>query len=65
MMDLVFVLVVAVVPRPRAHVRQRLALGVDKVHKLVAGDAPVAVPVEQGQDLVCDLGFPFVGDVLV
>ena len=64
-MNLVFVLVVSVVPRPRAHVGQRLALGLDKVHKLVAADAPVAVLVEQGQDLVGDLGSPLVRDVLV
>jgi hypothetical protein len=64
-MNLVFVLVVPVVPRPRAHVGQRLALGVDKVHKLVAANAPVAVLVEQGQDLAGDLVSSLVRDVLV
>lgn len=64
-MNLVLVLIIAVVSRPRAHIRKRLLLDVDEAHELVLGDDAVVVVVHQVEDVADDLVSPGLGDVLV
>ncbi|ROV97737.1 hypothetical protein VMCG_07429 [Cytospora schulzeri] len=64
MVDLILVLVITMVSRPRANVRQRATLN-HKDLKLVLGDDAVPVIVGQFEHLADDLLFPPFRDVLV
>lgn len=55
MMNLVLVLIVAVVSRPRTHIRKCFLLDVDEAYELVLGDDTVAVVVDQVEDVADDL----------
>jgi hypothetical protein len=65
MMNLIFVFVVAVVARTRAHVRKSLALDVDVVEPFVAADDAVAIRVHELEKLAQNIVATFPGDLPV
>ena len=65
MVNLVFVLIVSVVSRSRAEVRQCLAIEVDEVLELLTAHEAIVAGIQQVHELLDDLVPPFLRDVLV